>query len=127
MHNSHYLPDKETVRATLSSLVWGRINLHLKTNISVNDHTMYHLTVDGYSYDQSKPIHSEVVGYTYSQRIIADKIVDGYGHGAGQGKPYDGNITKQYVSEDGFVVLKMIVGHYATKIGVSAMTGIWGS
>ena len=54
--------------------------------------------------------------------MFGPNTVDGYGSGAGDGKPYDGKILKQYCTTDGFIAIKMQLGHYLTYFTVTAHT-----
>jgi hypothetical protein len=134
-----FLPSLSTVCATLSPpndcindkgiSGQGLVDYHLKTPFKAHSGLMYRISVEGYSYDQAKSIHSEAIGYLCGDptgcedpRPIDAKIVNGNGLGAlSPGSPYDGLIQEQYISSgDNYLVLRMTAGHYCTSMVLTA-------
>jgi hypothetical protein len=74
------------------------VMIHIKTNITCAS-IMYRFLIEGYNYGTAKAINSEAVGYAYSGTgtIISNQNID---HSAGV-------ISSQYLSTDGFVVLRL--------------------
>jgi hypothetical protein len=117
------IADTDICESTGGQEGWGLIDFHIKTNVHESDDMMYHIVIEGYSYDQSKAIHSEAVGYMYSnstQQPINSQIINGNGNGAGSHLFYDGVIHEQYVSADKYLVLRMTAGHYCVSFTVTA-------
>lgn len=95
--------------------------VHIKTNIRVNSDIMYRISVEGYNYQSARVIDNTAAGFAYS---LANTIVGLDNVNVGQGA----SLT-QYVSTDGFVVLKLTTStsFYASGFSVSAsfVTGFW--
>ncbi|MES2139822.1 MAG: hypothetical protein V4511_08930 [Bacteroidota bacterium] len=84
-------------------LTWNTTNnanvmIHIKTNITISN-IMYRILIEGYNYGTAKPINSEAVGYAYTGTgtIISNQNIDHSG----------GVISSQYLSSDGFVVIRL--------------------
>lgn len=74
------------------------VPIHIKTNITCAN-IMYRFLIEGYNYGMASAINSEAVGYAYAGTgtIISNQNID---HSAGV-------ISSQYLSSDGFVVIRL--------------------
>lgn len=74
------------------------VMIHIKTNITCAN-IMYRFLIEGYNYGMASAINSEAVGYAYAGTgtIISNQNID---HSAGV-------ISSQYLSSDGFVVIRL--------------------
>lgn len=72
--------------------------IHIKTNITCAN-IMYRFLIEGYNYGTAKAINSEAVGYAYAGTgtIVSNQNIDHSG----------GVISSQYLSSDGFVVIRL--------------------
>jgi hypothetical protein len=102
----------------------GLVDYHFKTKLMAHTSVMYRIKIEGYSFDQSKPISSEAVGYLFQEILpVHAKIVNGNGLGAiSASSPYDGLIQEQYISKDNYLVIRMAAGLYCTSIVLTATT-----
>jgi hypothetical protein len=102
--------------------VSGLVDYHFKTKFMAHTSVMYRIKIEGYSFDQSKPISSEAVGYLFKDILPEHaKIVNGNGLGAiSASSPYDGLIQEQYISKDNYLVIRMTAGLYCTSIVLTA-------
>ncbi len=96
--------------------------VHIKTNMRIRTHIMYRILVEGYNYGDSHSINSEVVGYTHNHYsganygTVASEIANNpiirtnsYNHTPGVS-------ISQYVSSDGYVVIKLKASSSAHSI-----------
>lgn len=74
------------------------VPIHIKTNITCAN-IMYRFLIEGYNYGMASAINSEAVGYAYAGTgtIISNQNIDHSG----------GVISSQYLSSDGFVVIRL--------------------
>lgn len=85
---------------TWNTTATGATPVHIKTNIAAGSHVMYRIAVEGYNFGMAQAINSDVAGYTYSQSPtnIHSATANNYAPGAP---------ISQYISSDGYVVIKL--------------------
>jgi hypothetical protein len=94
----------------------GSVDFHIKTSLKVSNHNpiMYRIKVEGFDYEEAKPIGSVAVGqaslhYFNKQRIVNPSTQE-----------WSGQIQEQHISSDQYVVLRMTAGYYSTSLVITA-------
>jgi hypothetical protein len=96
---------------------YSTLPLHIKTNIRNTMTLQYRFEVEGYSLLASRSINADASGYMYSSNGLINTNVNNYVAG--------GPVLSQYVSTDGYVVLKLTSPYdfHTTWFTVSAHIG----
>ena len=103
----------------------GSVDFHIKTSLKVNTSIMYRIKVEGFDYEEAKPIGSVAVGYLF--KPIGSVVVGYQGIGVTKQRivnpstqEWSGQIQEQYISSDQYVVLRMTAGYYCTSLVITA-------
>jgi hypothetical protein len=91
----------------------GSVDFHIKTSLKVDASIMYRIKVEGFDYEEAKPIGSVAVGQAslhYSKQRIVNPST----------QEWSGQIQEQHISSDQYVVLRMTAGYYSTSLVITA-------
>jgi hypothetical protein len=98
----------------------GSVDFHIKTSLKEKSNIMYRIKVEGFDYEEAKPIGSVAVGSLPSEASSGSWPIHKDSFVNPSTQEWGGQIQEQYMSSDQYLVLRMTAGHYCTSLVITA-------